>query len=736
MLATSHTPRHAIRQLLHPSSTCIKHPHPHCLAAHSVTIPHTIPHQAPCPVTFTPTTSRDLTIHTPLVDLERLLELDDQPPVVLGHLVLEVCLECVDRLARDARHQGVRVVKVAAKQARLLGRVGRLDLHGHALARARDVHRLVVELQGRDAAQVDAVLGRDAQRRAHLGDTLRDLHAQHDGVLLVEDAGGDDLEGAGEHGHEARRLLLLRLELLHVRRELVKQVVDDVRGEDLDAKLLGQLPRLLVHGDVERQDHRKLLGLLLVHHIGTQHVLLVHGPDVDARHRDVDLGGGQEGEQRLQRAQRRRLHAHALAALVHLGEDVGHVGHHRVLELLLAVLGAHHVHRRARHRLLQARSHDLDTHGRADLLVVHELPLDAHLAQHLRRLERLDARDYGPRQAAHHDLVALLELAVDEHAVHGGAQALHRLDLQHRALGAVDKHEAVRHHGLRELDHELQQVGDALARDGGRGHHVDVLAGVGVLPVQGHVQALLVELQEHLRRALLKLGHDVLLLALERVAHGRVGQRLPVVQAVNLVERDDEGRLAHLEQVDRLDGLLLQAVHEVHDEHRDVAQARATRAQVGERLVAGRVDHQQAGQLHVERAADAQRLGALVDGVRGHEGGTNLLRDAARLAVLHVGAADVVQDLGLADIDVAQDTADGGAQDLLARVLARLSRARQALVPGSLDARLLLVLAVHAVIVVLAVAVALAVRLAVAVRVVRVRLGARAAARLVVRAAL
>jgi hypothetical protein len=36
----------------------------------------------------------------------------------------------------------------------------------------------------------------------------------------------------------------------------------------------------------------------------------------------------------------------------------------------------------------------------------------------------------------------------------------------------------------------LQQVGDALARDGRRGHHVDVLARVGVLPVQRHVQAL------------------------------------------------------------------------------------------------------------------------------------------------------------------------------------------------------------------------------------------------------
>ena len=44
----------------------------------------------------------------------------------------------------------------------------------------------------------------------HLGDPVRDLDTQHDGVLLVEDAGGQDGEDAGEHRLEfGRRLLLL-----------------------------------------------------------------------------------------------------------------------------------------------------------------------------------------------------------------------------------------------------------------------------------------------------------------------------------------------------------------------------------------------------------------------------------------------------------------------------------------------------------------------------------------------
>jgi hypothetical protein len=78
--------------------------------------------------------------------------------------------------------------------------------------------------------------------------------------------------------------------------------------------------------------------------------------------------------------------------------------------------------------------------------------------------------------------------------------------------------------------------------------------------------------------------------------------------------------------------------------------------------VAGGVDDQQAGQLEVEGAALAQHLGARQQRVARDVGGPDLLGDAARLAVLHVGAPDVVQDLGLAGVHVAQDAADGGTQ--------------------------------------------------------------------------
>ena len=55
---------------------------------------------------------------------------------------------------------------------------------------------------------------------------------------------------------------------------------------------------------------------------------------------------------------------------------------------------------------------------------------------------------------------------------------------------------------------------------------------------------------------------------------------LPLVEAVHLVEGDDEGRLLVLQQVDRLDRLWFQRVHDVDDEDGHVAEGGAAVAQV------------------------------------------------------------------------------------------------------------------------------------------------------------
>ena len=75
--------------------------------------------------------------------------------------------------------------------------------------------------------------------------------------------------------------------------------------------------------------------------------------------------------------------------------------------------------------------------------------------------------------------------------------------------------------------------------------------------------------------------------------------RLPLVDPVDLVERDDEGDLLLLEHVQRLDRLRLEAMHDVDHEDGDVAERRAAVAKVGERLVAGSVDDQEARQFDV-----------------------------------------------------------------------------------------------------------------------------------------
>jgi len=51
-----------------------------------------------------------------------------------------------------------------------------------------------------------------------------------------------------------------------------------------------------------------------------------------------------------------------------------------------------------------------------------------------------------------------------------------------------------------------------------------------------------------------------------------------------------------------------------------------------------------------------------LEALYGEVRGADLLRDAARLALLHVGAPDLVQQRRLARVDVAEHDADGGAQ--------------------------------------------------------------------------
>lgn len=136
------------------------------------------------------------------LDAKHLLQPNDQLPILLAHVVSEHLLQHVDAFPRNARHQGICVVKVAPIQPSRLLSLGALDLQGHPIPWMRGVYRLVVFFEACDAAQVDFTLGWHAQRGPDLGYALHHLDAQQDGILLIENAAAQKEKKV----HEGHRL--------------------------------------------------------------------------------------------------------------------------------------------------------------------------------------------------------------------------------------------------------------------------------------------------------------------------------------------------------------------------------------------------------------------------------------------------------------------------------------------------------------------------------------------------
>ena len=139
------------------------------------------------------------------------------------------------------------------------------------------------------------------------------------------------------------------------------------------------------------------------------------------------------------------------------------------------------------------------------------------------------------------------------------------------------------------------------------------------------------------------------------------------VGLVDLVERHDDRHLGRLGVVDRLDRLGHHAVVRRDHQDSDVGHLGAPRAHRGERLVARRVEEDDA-------------LAVLDD-----LAGADVLGDTAPLAGSHVGGAHGVEQAGLAVVDVAHDGHDRRPRLQQARIvlleqdfLGRLGRGRLA----------------------------------------------------------
>mmetsp|Transcript_117878 Transcript_117878/g.313576 ORF Transcript_117878/g.313576 Transcript_117878/m.313576 type:complete len:528 (+) Transcript_117878:396-1979(+) len=514
-----------------------------------------------------------------------------------------------------------------------------LDLHAHGVATLRHLDWLVVLLNATHIADGDVVLLRNTYGRVEAQLAADHAAAEDKGVALVEDILLVDLHDDGEDGLLPGLRLLRLLHLCHVGRELVKEVVDNVRREDLHVVVLRLVDGLGVDLDVEAKDHSELGLLLLLHDCSLLHVLLVHLADSDVE--DWDLHVNQEVEKCLQRAQRARLDIHALRLLLKLSQDTLEAFRHLVFELLDIVVGADNEKLRASNSLVQARGADLHAHGHADLLVVDVLALHSHLLHGLWSEKCADGRHDGPAHASNHDLVAFAKRAVDEDHVDCRAQAFDVLDLDDSALQLLLHLQLGSHLRLREGEQLEQQVRHTFTRERTRWHDRDSAAGVLVLPVESYVQAALVQLQHDIAQALLELVPHKLLLPVKRRADPGVGLGVPLVADVHLVQGDDEGAPALLQHLQRLHRLRLKPVHDVDHKDRHVTQRGTARTEVVEGLVARRINDHDAGHLDVKVGIHLPRL--LHERNVREERGANLLGDTSGLTLLHVGAPDLVQ---------------------------------------------------------------------------------------------
>ena len=98
------------------------------------------------------------------------------------------------------------------------------------------------------------IFTRHTDGRPFLQEAVLDNHAHDDGVSAVEDVLRHDLQLAREDRHVLKLLLLLLQQLIAVLRELVKQMVDDVGGEDGHAQTVSQLLDIPLHFHVKSQD--------------------------------------------------------------------------------------------------------------------------------------------------------------------------------------------------------------------------------------------------------------------------------------------------------------------------------------------------------------------------------------------------------------------------------------------------------------------------------------------------
>src|SRR5688572_30298783 len=501
---------------------------------------------------------------------------------------------------------------------------------------------LVLDLDVVVALYADAALGAgadladvvlEALQRFQLSLEDHDIVAQHADRVVAPDVAVDD-QAARDRAELARAEHVAHLGeaddlLLDLGREhagergadVVDRLVDDAVVAHFHVLVAQRLAGRGVGADVEG-DHARPGGG------GEHHVRLGEAPDAARDDLDGHLAGRELRErfaQRLGGTLHVRLDEQvdrAFRVLAELGERIlrflpGLASEAHVAELALAV------ERNFARLALAVDDEQLVAGVRR-----------AREPQHLRRdgrARRVDLLSALVEQRAHaaellardHGVADLERAALDQHGRDRAAAALDAR-FQHDAdCGSILHRLQFQHLGLQQ--DRLEQLVDALARLRGN-RDEDVLAA----PLLGD-DAFLGKLVAHLFRIRAVL--------------------------VDLVDGDHERHVGRLGVLDGFLGLRHHAVICSDHQHHDVGDLGAARAHRGESRVARRV----------EKGNDAARRLDVV--------GADVLRDAARLARRDLGAADVVEQRGLAVVDVAHDGDDRRARQRDIRGLhARLQR--------------------------------------------------------------
>ena len=217
--------------------------------------------------------------------------------------------------------------------------------------------------------------------------------------------------------------------------------------------------------------------------------------------------------------------------------------------------------------------HDLDaTGGFYAVKVDPALSGVSHLRHALRPLEPLDVGRKRPVLTGEHDGVADIEFAPIEDDIDGFAHADLVSHLQNGSLCRPEGiGQTVFEETLGQADGDRQQVLEPFSLLGRHGDEGDVLAEISDLVVAFEIKPVLGELTDGLPVPVFKQRTNIFSLSLERLNEGTPSLASPTVKAVNLVSSNDKWRTCFFEDVEGLDGLGLQALHDVNHQDGDVS---------------------------------------------------------------------------------------------------------------------------------------------------------------------